>query len=184
MKNIAVKNLNKAFGDKQVLKDFSAEFPAEECTCIMGESGCGKTTLLNILLRLENVDSGQILGMPEKVSVVFQENRLVESSTVRNNLRLITEKDPTGILEAMGLGTELDTKVSELSGGMQRRVAIARALLYDSELLIMDEPFKGLDSETLRKTADTVLRSGRTIIMVTHSREEAEMMKAKKLILM
>ena len=87
MKNIVIKNIDKSFGEKHVLKNFSAEFPSGSCTCIMGPSGCGKTTLLKILLGLEKADAGTVEGMPERVSVVFQENRLCEDISVRSNLK-------------------------------------------------------------------------------------------------
>lgn len=182
MKNIVIKNIDKSFGEKHVLKNFSAEFPSGSCTCIMGPSGCGKTTLLKILLGLEKADAGTVEGMPERVSVVFQENRLCEDISVRSNLKMVTEKDAGEILAELGLGSESDTKVSELSGGMQRRIAIARALLFDSELIIMDEPFKGLDAENRALVAAVIRRTGRTVVFVSHHPEEAEIMNAGRII--
>lgn len=178
MTDIVIKNIDKSFGEKQVLRNFSAEFPSGSRTCIMGPSGIGKTTLLKIMLGLEKADEGTVEGMPERAAVVFQENRLCEDISVRSNLRMVTEKDPEKILKELGLGEELDTKVSELSGGMKRRVAIARALLYDSELLIMDEPFKGLDEANRAHVADVILKSGRTILFVSHDPDEVELLGA------
>ena len=78
MQDIRIKNISKAYGDKQVLNHISKEFPSGETTVIMGASGCGKTTLLRILLGLEKADSGEVTGMPERVAVLFQEDRLCE----------------------------------------------------------------------------------------------------------
>ena len=185
MRGIVIENLSKNYEDKKVLRNLSAAFAEGSRTCIMGPSGCGKTTLLRILLGLETADSGEIAGVPERVSVVFQENRLSESLSVRSNLKMISDANVHDILSALGLAQDIDTKVSELSGGMQRRVAIARAILYDGDLLILDEPFAGLDGEIRRRTAEYLLERfrGKTILAVTHAPEEVELLQAELLTL-
>ena len=185
MRDIAVTGLDKRFGEKQVLKGFSAVFPAGKVTCVMGPSGCGKTTLLHILLGLESADGGTVEGLPDRVAAVFQEERLCEDFSAVTNVRIVTGKGvKTGEIETclrtLGLEGSLYGPVKELSGGMKRRVSIARAILAPGELLILDEPFKGLDE----KTRETVVREvlarsiGKTVIMVTHDPQEAALMGA------
>lgn len=175
---ITIDKLNKAYGDKQVLRDFSAKIPMGKTTVIMGPSGCGKTTLLNILLGFLSSDGGVIKNLPERVSAVFQEDRLCEDFSALSNVSMVlTEKSEKSaeLLTKLGLGSEFQKPVRTLSGGMKRRVAIARALCYEGDLLILDEAFKGLDEET-RKTVMEVVRretAGKTVIAVTHDPEEA-----------
>ena len=185
MKDIVISSLSKRFGEQQVLQEFSAVFPAGETVCIMGPSGCGKTTLLNILLGFESPDAGNIDGVPARISVVFQEDRLCEEFSALANIHLVTGKTvPDGeildCLRELGLSEDPGKVVGAYSGGMKRRVAIARALLAESELLIMDEPFKGLDEGTREMVAASIRRRtrGKTVIMVTHDPEEARMMQA------
>lgn len=177
-KNIEIRDLNKSYGDKEVLKDFSAVFEAGTVTCIMGESGRGKTTLLNCII--EDLD--------KKPAVVFQEDRLCEDFSAIENVRLVNSgSDAEGILYSLGLLKEdISRPVKELSGGQRRRVAIARALASTDEtgknpreLLILDEPFKGLDEETRAKAAAEILKHHSFIIMVAHDAFEAELMGAR-----
>lgn len=181
MTDIVIKGLSKSFEGKKVLDSFDAVFPSGKITCLMGDSGCGKTTLLNILLGFSQADSGSIEGMPEKVGVVFQEDRLCEDFNAASNIMLATGKrysraEIYRFLEKLGLSGIENQPVREFSGGMKRRVAIARALLFDCELIIFDEAFKGLDEDT----KDLVLRcareccAGKTVISVTHDPKEAE----------
>ena len=177
--DIKITNLSKKFGENVVLKDFSATFPQGKITCIMGASGCGKTTLLNIILGLIPKDGGDIEGLPEKISAVFQENRLFNDFSVIDNLKaVIPNKEPDLVkgIEAMGLRDFIYAPVSSLSGGMKRRVALLRALESDGDLIVLDEPFKGLDEDTKDKVIDYTLSrlKGRTAIVVTHDPAEAE----------
>ncbi len=178
--DITISHLWKNYGEKPVLSDFSALLPEGKTTCIMGPSGCGKTTLLHILLGLESADSGMIHGLPRRISAVFQENRLCEGfSAGRNATLAASRKIPQTELEAhfkeVGLFHCLHQPVSQLSGGMKRRIAILRAVLAEGELLILDEPFQGLD-ETTKALVISYLKKhtkGRTVLLVTHSAEEA-----------
>jgi NitT/TauT family transport system ATP-binding protein len=177
--DIKITNLSKSFGENVVLKDFSATFPQGNITCIMGASGCGKTTLLNIILGLLPKDGGEIEGLPQKISAVFQENRLFNDFSVIDNLKAVItgkESDLVKGVEAMGLKEFIHAPVSSLSGGMKRRVALLRALESDSDLIVMDEPFKGLDEDTKDRVMDYTLSrlKGRTAIVVTHDPAEAE----------
>ncbi len=185
MRDIVVTGLTKSFGEKHVLADFSARFPAGKITCVMGPSGCGKTTLLHILLGLEPADGGTIEGLPIRITAVFQEERLCEDFSAVTNVRIVTGKtlsteEIETCLRDLGLEGSLRAPVREFSGGMKRRVAIARAILAAGELLILDEPFKGLDETTRETVVREVLRrvAGKTVIMVTHDPQEAAMMGA------
>ena len=185
MRDIAIENLTKSYGEKRVLSGFSTVFAAGETVLLSGPSGCGKTTLLRLISGRETADSGKITGVPERIACVFQEDRLLPGFSVRKNLRLVTGVKNSGeaqaILEALGIGDTLDKSVNELSGGMQRRVAIARALLFPADLVLMDEPFKGLDSETKKavlRTVRTRLR-GKTFLLVSHDETEAAALSAR-----
>ena len=185
---IKIDKLNKSFGDTAVFKEFSAEFDDGSVTCIMGSSGIGKTTLLRILMGLEDYDDGHITGLENKtMAAVFQEDRLCENLTVSANIRMTGGKDEKGIseqevvkyLEIIGMKDMAGKQVSELSGGMKRRVAILRAVLADRDIVFFDEPLKGLDQETEKKVMETIvpLLSGKTVLWVTHREDEAAYFK-------
>lgn len=191
---IRIENLNKAYGGQQVLKDFCAEFPEGKVTCIMAPSGRGKTTLFRILLGLEKADSGKITGLEEKrISAVFQENRLCENLSAGDNIRLVQTKKEGRTkdfsrrieegLRAVGLEGCSGRPVREFSGGMKRRIALLRALYAPCEVLLLDEPFKGLDKETKVKVMDFVrdICQGKTVLCITHEEEEVQALEAGKL---
>ena len=187
---IELRHVTKSYGEKQVLKDFSHRFPEGELTCIMGPSGCGKTTLLSLLLGLESPDSGEILGMEgRKKSAVFQENRLCENTGAISNIRLvnpqITKTQAEEMLEALGLSQSAKQPVRTLSGGMKRRVAILRALAAEYDVLLLDEPFKGLDQDTKALVMKYFLgkTKGKTVILVTHDPQEPEQLGGGLLLL-
>ena len=183
---IVVENISKSYGGITALRPFSAVFPQGGACCIMGPSGCGKTTLLRLILGLEAPDSGLVRGVdPTAVSVAFQEDRLIPGLSALSNLLLCckgrTREDLTAQLAQVGLGPEdIHRPARELSGGMQRRVAIVRAMAAPSRLVLLDEPFKGLDQETWRETAAYVrnAREGRTLLAVTHDRRDVEALGA------
>ena len=178
---IEIKNLTKSFGDVTVTDRLSLSIPLGETTCVSGKSGCGKTTLLRLLAGLEKPDGGSIEGVPERIAFVFQNDRLCGDFSALSNIRLVTgKKIPQSEIErnlrAVGI-EECDSKpVREFSGGMKRRVAIVRAICCDADLVLMDEPFKGLDPE-LRKTVMDYVKentAGKTLVCVTHDPAEAE----------
>ncbi len=183
--DIAVENLSKQYHGVPVLPGFSAIFPDGKTTCIMGPSGCGKTTLLRILMGLEPADGGKVKGMSgRKISAVFQEDRLCENLSAVSNIRIVCPKTVEreaieAALRAVGLEeASLYQPAAELSGGMKRRVAIVRGVLAPSEVVLMDEPFRGLDEGTRARTAAFVKENlrGKTLILVTHDPEEPDMM--------
>ena len=180
MKDLVLEHVEKRYGDKVVLRDFSARFPGGEFTCIMGPSGCGKTTLLRLILGLETPDGGQILGRSFPMAAVFQENRLFEDFSALSNVTAVCPKErrPEAArhLMALGLGESLHAPVRTLSGGMKRRVAVARAVLAPGEVLVLDEPFTGLDRDT-KAAVLAYLKDhtqGRTLLLVTHDPAERD----------
>lgn len=180
---ITLKNVSKSFGAQVVLNGFDLEIPDGARIALMGRSGAGKTTILNLIMGLLKPDSGEASVSKLKIGAVFQEDRLIEPLSAAANCRLVMKSgEPGELLSRLGIGGELAGKrVSELSGGERRRVAIARTLLSESDVIILDEPFKGIDTETLPKVIEEVNRAseGRTLILVTHSPAEAEMLGCK-----
>ena len=179
--NLTLHNLRKAYDGHVVLDGLSHTFPQGTLTCVTGRSGCGKTTLLRLIAGLETPDAGRVLGVPEGgVSMVFQEDRLPPQLDAADCLRCVLKRDArreariAGALAALGLGEASGQPVREYSGGMRRRVALARALLFPSPLVLLDEPFKGLDAATRRQAIDFCrpLLAGRTTLLVTHDPED------------
>jgi len=178
---LIISGVYKSFGGKSVLRNFSMSLEKGEIKALMGPSGCGKSTLLNIIMGFIKPDAGSVsLTENEKLSAVFQDERLVEPLSAYMNVRLTApkgtpERDITETLSALGLSDSIFKPVSELSGGMRRRTALARALMAKSNLLLLDEPFEGLDLETKQKTVD-YLRAhteNRSILLVTHDQSDA-----------
>ena len=178
--DIILKNICKSYGPTAVLRDFSHVFPEGRISCILGPSGCGKTTLLRLIAGLEAPDSGSICGTDgKKINAVFQENRLLEELSARKNVMLtarsgFTAADAEVLLASLGLPPE-SKPVRQYSGGMQRRVAIARALAADFDLLLLDEPLTGLDSDTRQIALEVIRRhiAGKTCIWITHDADTA-----------
>lgn len=172
-----VKNLCKSYGGETVLKDVS--FTAESgVTCIMAPSGTGKTTLLRILLGLEQPDAGTVTRC--RWAAVFQEDRLLEQLDAMGNLRFVLgadfrEAEAAELLEELGLGDVGDKKVRDYSGGMKRRLALARALLAPSDALALDEPFTGLDEDNRARAIACIRRraAGKPVLLVTHDETDA-----------
>ncbi len=178
--DIVVHKLCKSFGDKVVFSGFCARFPHGEKSGVLAASGKGKTTFFRILLGLENPDSGTVHGMEgRKIACVFQEDRLCQNLSAMVNIAIASNACETTIQEGlceMGLANDMHAPVCTLSGGMKRRVAILRALLSNADLLLLDEPFKGLDQGTKQMVMEQVLHhaKGKTLILVSHLQEEHE----------
>ena len=176
---VIIDKLTKSYGDKVALSPFSCTLAEGEIVCLLGQSGCGKTTLLRLLLGLETPTGGAVTGLPDAVSAVFQEDRLCPSFSAVTNVSLalgrqVSRAQIVSLLTELGLGDAIAKPVRELSGGMQRRVAIARSLLCPADIYLMDEPFKGLDEDTRKTVMDVVLSrtKGKTLLLVTHDPEE------------
>ena len=188
---ISLKNVFFSYGDKPVLADFFCELPDAGIVCLSGPSGCGKTTLLRLLAGLETPTAGTIENVPAQVSMMFQEDRLLPWATAKENVSLVLNTPDAGEtaetwLDAVGLSDVHAALPDALSGGMQRRVALARALAAPSELLLLDEPFTGLDRalvETLAALIREIARE-KPVIMVTHNAEEIDLLGAMVLPMM
>lgn len=174
---IALRNITVKFDKKVVLDNLSFEFKSGVKYALMGESGSGKTTILNAISRLIKFDGEVDVSQGEKISYVFQEPRLFDWLTVLENVSLVMDlpKDEARekakkLLYELGLEDSLDLYPTELSGGMKQRVSIARALAFEPTVLLLDEPFRALDADTRQKVASYVFdcMKNKTIIMVTH----------------
>lgn len=184
---IGLKNITKAYKELKVIEDFSIEFEKGKVSCIFGASGSGKTTLLNILTGLTKMDDGERLNLQDKkFSYVFQEDRLLPFATAKQNLMFVLEdryekKEAVfrakKYLDVVGLSQFMDAYPNELSGGMQRRVSFARALAYEGDVVILDEPFKGLDQKLKTSLIEFVnlnlKKDDAYVILVTHDMQEA-----------
>lgn len=184
---IEIRNLCKSYDGKVIYRGLNLNIPEQNISCIIGPSGCGKTTLLRILAGLETFDEGEILGTTGKrKAFVFQEDRLMPWLSVKENIEYVLaswyskdqmEKQISQILQLLKLSNEKNVPVQKLSGGMKRRVAIGRALAFESEILLLDEPFKGLDDDlkwhVLKGMLSYLEEKPRTVICVTHDKEVA-----------
>ena len=179
---ITLDRVSFAYGNTPILTDFSLTLPQSGAVCLFGPSGCGKTTLLRLIAGLEVPTSGSVCREDGRIAMVFQENRLAPWLTVRENLLLVTD-DTDAVdkaLSAVSLQDTADRYPDELSGGMQRRVALARALAFGGDLLLLDEPFNGLD-DALKESVANALRerfAEGLIVLVTHSLDEAALFDA------
>jgi len=186
---VQVKNLNKSFGSNKIFDNLNMNFEKNKITVITGPSGCGKTTLLNIISGIEKPDSGEVVSNSRSISYIFQEDRLLPDLTVYKNIEFVLKSTMTTeemkpviekYIDLVKLKEARDKYPSQLSGGMKRRVAVARAFAYRSDLLLMDEPFKGLDDRLKKEIIDEFLRiyrqDKRTVIFVTHDMREAEIL--------
>ena len=182
-----VNNIYKSYDGVSVLEDVSLSFQDGKTTCILGPTGCGKTTLLHIVSGLIEADSGDINGFKDsKISFVFQEDRLIEWKTVMENLIFVLKgkMDKNLIvafimdkLKSLHLDEYKDYLPSELSGGMRQKISILRAFSYPSEVLLLDEPFKSLDIQSKNQAMDFLKElmaiEKRCTILVTHDIDEA-----------
>lgn len=180
-------NIYKSFGSLRIFDDFSINFKKNIINCILGPSGCGKTTLLNIIAGLILPDAGKISGIDRgKISCVFQEPRLLPWRTARKNIEFtlrdkLPQKEVTELtdkyIKLVKLDGYEDYYPVQLSGGMNQRVSLARAFSFPSEIILMDEPFKGLDYKLKQSLQSSFLElwqsDKRTVIYVTHDVDEA-----------
>lgn len=178
----------KAYGANEVLRRATFTLPGGGVRCLMAPSGSGKTTLFRVLLGLEHADSGEIRGIsPGRISMMFQEDRLCDTLTPVENVALVlsaeTRRADVAALLAEILPTDcLGQPAMELSGGMRRRVSLARAVAFPSDLIVLDEPFTGLDQATKEKVIAFVLRhrAGRTLLVATHGEDDARLLGAER----
>lgn len=180
---ISIKHLYKSYCDKKIFTDFSLDIPLSKITSIMGKSGCGKTTLINILMGLDKYYSGQITSVPSLKSSLFQEDRLIMDLSPVKNISICFENPPPDDeiihhLAKVGITDKYHHPSKELSGGMARRTALVRAMIVPSDIVFLDEVFKGVDENTISLMVDYILihKKDRTIINVIHSTDLANTM--------
>ena len=181
IQNISIENVCFSYEDKAVFENYSQSFPIGETSVIMAPSGFGKTTLLYMISGLLSPTKGSIdipINNP-RFSFAFQDLRLIETLSVKKNITLvnsnISNKEIDNCLEALDIKSLADKKVSTLSGGEKSRVSIARALLAEYDILLLDEPFNGIDDITKEKVINYIKEktAHKTVLLVTHNKDEA-----------
>ena len=176
---IELKKISKCFGEKHIFEGFDIMIDDGDFIVLCGESGMGKTTLLNIIAGLEKADSGERNAPDDmRVSMVFQEDRLCAGFNAVHNVCLATEgvsrEDAARELEKLLPKDRLGRKVKERSGGEKRRVAVVRAMMHPADIYLLDEPFLGMDAslrgETLRYILDK--KAGSALVITAHEWNE------------
>lgn len=201
---IKVNNLTKKFGDLLVLDDISFDVKEKEFVCIVGPTGCGKTTFLNSLTKLYDITAGEILVDDEPVNLkkhniayIFQEYSCFPWLTVEKNVnyglnvkkadKKLSADRVKEVLDIVGLTKFKDYYPSQLSASMLQRVVIARAFAVQPQLLLMDEPYGQLDIELRFKLEDELVKlwqkTGTTVVFITHNIEEAVYLADRILVL-
>lgn len=185
--DLQVENISKTYDNKKVLKNINKTLEQGAIYCLMAPSGEGKTTLLRILAGIEQADSGNVSRMERQEGTVyctisFQEDRLAEDISATENVMLVLgsgkEKEIRDQLALVLPEDSLKQPCGTLSGGMRRRVSLVRAVMAEGELLLLDEPFAGLDEENKKKAAAYLLESqnGRTVVVTTHDEADVDLL--------
>lgn len=184
---VTVDNISMRYESAEVFSGFSASFRDGAVSCLIGPSGCGKSTLLNILAGLAEPSSGSVSGLSGRsVSYAFQEPRLLPWKSVEGNVDFVLDRSLPAAersarvarwLDAVRLSDAASLWPSQLSGGMARRASLARTFVTEADILLLDEPFSGIDMAVKRSMMkdlkDLWTASGTTVIMVTHDVDEA-----------
>ena len=178
-------NVTFSYGEKTILRDFSFELKKGEVVALMGASGIGKSTVLNLAAGFCKPQEGQIIRSAERISYAFQEPRLFPWLNVLENVNAVlaanktTKEDALKALDLVALSDSAALFPAELSGGMKSRVSLARAIAYNGDLFLLDEPFAALDEELRHRLAggilDHIRKCGASCLIVTHQREDAEL---------
>ena len=184
-----IENLCFSYLDKEIEKTVFDGLNLESnnrIICLMGPSGCGKTTLLHILAGLLEPCGGTVSDFPANVSIMFQEDRLLPWLNAYENVALVRGGNPAWkgqddraaqLLKKLDIDPAMD--IGSMSGGMKRRVALARALAFESEALLLDEPFKGMDEDLMQRAADLIKSQHKITVVSTHSEAEARALGAE-----
>ena len=184
-----IENLCFSYLDKEIEKTVFDGLNLESNSriiCLMGPSGCGKTTLLHILAGLLMPCGGTVSDFPASISIMFQEDRLLPWLNAYENVALVRGGNPAWkgqddsvaeILKKLDIDPAMD--IGSMSGGMKRRVALARALAFESEALLLDEPFKGMDEDLVQRAADLIKTQNKITVVSTHSEAEARALGAE-----
>jgi ABC-type nitrate/sulfonate/bicarbonate transport system ATPase subunit len=191
--SIQLHDVHKAFGERVVLDGLSLTVEPGELVALVGPSGCGKTTILNAVAGLEPVDAGEVRVGAARLGVVFQQPRLLDWISARENVLLAARAAGIGgarvdeLLHAVGLADHAGAFPQTLSGGQRQRVAIARAFVVEPEVVLLDEPFSALDELTARRLRlllqELWLDGSRTGLLVTHNPLEAALLADRILVL-
>lgn len=189
VEDVCIEGLRKSFGDLDVLRGVTFTLNVGGVYCLMAPSGSGKTTLFKVLLGLDAADAGVVTGIaPGQIAAMFQEERLCEALTPVENVLLVCPRRTRrarvrSLLSRILPEDSLDRPVSQLSGGMRRRVSLARAVAYPSRMLLLDEPFTGLDAVTKGRVIDFLLseRRGRTMLVSTHAEGDVALLGGEKI---
>lgn len=185
MKDIIIKNFSCSYEQKTIFQNFDVTFEQGKINVVLGGSGIGKTTLLNAMASLKSYE-GSIEGCEGGVSYIFQKDRLISSISVYKNLDLVLkavvkdkrERKETieSTAEALEISDVLKSLPSEISGGQAQRASMARAFLFPSDVLLLDEPFKALDTSLkarlINKFVALQRQSKKTVVFVTHAIDE------------
>lgn len=182
---IEIKNLSKAFGEKEVINNLNLNIKDGERIALMGKSGSGKTTLINCILGLEDYEGEIIFSENPVPKTVLQDNVLFENFTVFENIKAVgdfSREEVLRHLKLLGLSDEIDTYVRDLSGGMKRKVAIIRAVIYPGNLFIMDEGVREVDEDSKELIYKYINENVReTMVFATHNMEDVKKLKGKVL---
>ena len=184
-----IENLCFSYLDKEIEKTVFDGLNLESNSriiCLMGPSGCGKTTLLHILAGLLKPCGGMVSDFPASISIMFQEDRLLPWLNAYENVALVRGGNPAWkgqddraaqLLKKLDIDPPMD--IGSMSGGMKRRVALARALAFESEALLLDEPFKGMDEDLMQRAAELIKSQNKITVVSTHSEAEARALGAE-----
>ena len=199
MKTLKLSDISKKYNDITVLANANAEFTSSKIICIRGQSGAGKTTLLNIIMGVVKADKGIVefdngQSVKPGFSAVFQDCRLIEHLSPVINVKMVLKKNKKNSAKDVAFAVKgellklldkeaLDKPCSELSGGMKRRVEIVRAVMAESDIVIMDEPFAGLDEVTKDNVINYIMNNinNRIVIISTHDEEDVKKLRANVL---
>ncbi len=174
---IEFKNVSVSYGTRFVYDKLNLKINDNEITAILGENGSGKTTILKALANLIDY-SGEIIGVPDKISYVFQEDRLIKNLTVKENIKLVSPNvDVKSLLKIFNMEDVENRYIKTLSGGKKRKVALIRAFSYKAPLLILDEAFNSVDLKSKTEFIEIFKRKQKedesSIIFITHDILEA-----------
>lgn len=176
---IELVDISLRFGQHIVFSHFHTALPDAGVVLLMGESGAGKTTLLRLLAGLLRPDAGEIRGLEaRKLSFAFQEPRLLPGRTALDNVRLVSDSDTAeAMLTRLNMREARHDSARTLSGGQQQRVSLARAFAYSDDMVLLDEPFSGLDDRN-RQCAAALIRTAKLAVVVTHEAQDAALLDA------
>ncbi len=177
---IRLSHVSVGYPDKKVLENLSLIFPDSGAVALMAPSGYGKTTLLRVLAGLKTIEAGELSGLEnKKISFLFQEDRLLPWVSAEKNVELVSDSEKARHwLKQMEI-PDARQLPHEMSGGMRRRVALARAMAFGGDVLLLDEPFKGLDEALRERVASHIRDVYPLTILSVHDSAEAELMGAK-----